>query len=427
MPPSTGVLESFNRPDEAPITTGSPASTGFGKPNLTGEHLEYPSSSYRDWCHPTSFPANQEVYYTVSATTTNRFLEAFARVQNPNTANLNAYNVEINTNTGGWTLSTVLKNAYKSIGTGTKAIAAGDKVWLKCEGTSIKAIHVASGGAETTIISVTDSAVTGSGQIGCGMQSSGANLTIDDFGGGALSTGKTVSVGQVTETSTALGVSHLKSRAIAQAFETDTAQVVSSRKTKAMGQSSEVGSARATTPHKARSVGLVSDNEEARPVAPAKTASVGQASEVVSAGTAVPSKSLDVGKAGESGEALSFSPVGQHVVPLGRAAGVDEAQSLSIGVLRVRQVGQAVETEGATSVLVLKRLTLDQALEASEAGALASLKAPIIAPVVGSDSALALDAAAPTATYGGTPVATFSGSAAATYGGMAGATYRGGS
>jgi hypothetical protein len=406
MPPSTGILDNFSRADESPVGANwTAASTGFGKLNLTTNVLQFPSSSYRDCCWNTSFAANQEAYYTVPATTSGRFLEIFGRITNPNTANLNAYNVEINTSTGGWTLSSVLKNAYKSLGTSTKAIAAGDKVWLKCEGTSIKAIHIASGGVETTIISVTNSEVAGAGQIGCGMQSSGANLTIDDFGGGALSSGKSASLGQPSEADTAqsvfrskarsLGqpseseqahaVARLKARRLGQASDVELALPVAVQKTRTIGQAAEASAALAVARGKAlavgeaveadhplsiaaeknRAIGQASEAGVAQPIAHLKAVQLGQATEADVASPVVPAKALGTGQAIENDEAFPFSPAGQLVVPVGQVQGGEAARPVTI--VKSRSLGQVQEASAAFGLELLKALTVGRPAENDEA------------------------------------------------------------
>lgn len=188
------LLDNFNRANETPLSNGGawkgPIFSGDAQLLLNGNRVSAAGSSvWADSYWATKFPSNQIVGYEIAAKVSSRIFEMSVRIQNPGTSNLNLYYCAINTSTGAWELGSVVKGVEATVGTGSKALTVGDKVYLEASGTTIRCIHETAAGVKTTVIEKTSSAVSGEGFIGASLLSNGTELAIDNFYGGALEEG----------------------------------------------------------------------------------------------------------------------------------------------------------------------------------------------------------------------------------------------
>ncbi len=193
MPPSTGILDNFNRANESPIVGGWKGPIfSVDKPLvLESEALRAITSEWYDSYWATKATADQEWYFTVTTLPASRFHELYARLQNPGGSKPTAYVLSVST-AGSWKLYRVIEGKETEIGSGSKAVATGDRYWINVKGTTIKCIHERAG-VETVVIEKTDTQVTGEGYGGVALQGTGSSghTAVDDFGGGTLSTGTT--------------------------------------------------------------------------------------------------------------------------------------------------------------------------------------------------------------------------------------------
>jgi len=187
------LLDNANRANETPLNNGGawkgPVFNGDKQVALTSERFANSENAWSNSYWATKFAANQVVRVTVAATTTSRTFELTARIQNPGLSTLNCYYLAVTT-AGAWELGSVKAGVEATVGTGTKTIAVGDKLWLECNGTTIKCVHETAAGVKTTVIEKTNSTVSGEGFIGCA--GSGTGIAWDDFYGGALTEDVTV-------------------------------------------------------------------------------------------------------------------------------------------------------------------------------------------------------------------------------------------
>ena len=181
--------DDFNRADNTSSLgaswTGSIRPSGWPSHGISSNKL-YPSSAYKSSYYNTQLAADQEASATLSTVASagsNPWTEIVVRVQNPNSASLNSYQLRVN-NGSSYIIKTVA-GTETTIGGNYGAGADGDVFKLGAVGTTITAYKNGS-----QIGSVTDSSVSGAGYAGI---SSGddTSIRVDDFlaqeiGGGAV-------------------------------------------------------------------------------------------------------------------------------------------------------------------------------------------------------------------------------------------------
>jgi hypothetical protein len=199
------------------------------------------------------------------------------------------------------------------------------------------------GAAATTVgqASETDSAlsVTPVKQVAVG-QPSEADSAL------SVTPAKSTSIGQASETDAALSVSPARIVDVGQATETDTALSISTSTTAEVGLSSESDSALSVTPSKVVNVGIASETDSALTITPSGVTAVGQATETDTALNIDPLKQVNLGQPSETDTALSITPA--RGVSVGLASEADSA--LGITHRKEVQVGLASETDTAISI-----------------------------------------------------------------------------
>lgn len=198
LQPSTPVLDNFNRADAGTLganwSVNTAVGAGSGHQAITGnqmynDDIDWAYSNYTSlYWNPTSFNADQEVYMTIAAVSSynnNDNMTLFARLSNPGGSSTN-YTVT-------FTDAHKLKISKQVAGVSTTLDASvdytpqnGDKLWLKCKGTTIS-VYLYRSGVWTLLKSVTDSDVAGGGYIGFYIGGNpGMYWHYDDFGGGNI-------------------------------------------------------------------------------------------------------------------------------------------------------------------------------------------------------------------------------------------------
>jgi hypothetical protein len=360
------LLDNGNRTNETPLNNGGawkgPVFNGDKQVALASERFANSENAWSNSYWATKFPANQVVRITVAASVASRTFELTARIQNPGLSTLNCYYLAVTT-AGGWELGSVKAGVEATVGTGTKTIAVGDKLWLECNGTAIKCIHETSGGVKTTVIEKTNSTVAGEGFIG--HAGSGTGIAWDDFYGGAIEeAGTKVTLGQSTETDSPrpLGVVKTIRKTLTPAAETGSAQTLSRSKRVTLGTAAEVDGARVLA--RAKRVAFVPAGESGSAVArPAlKRISPGIAAGSDAAVGLARAKQVGLLSAAEADSVLLIR-VTRHVA-LAPAGEVDSA--VGIMVLKTIHVAFSPATEAgdAVSARLSKRLALSFAIEA---------------------------------------------------------------
>lgn len=187
--PVTPALDDFNTGASqnliAASRTGWDAGALWGEVNYyqtdaTPTKVVVPTAVDRSALWGTSFAADQEAWVTF-ASAGNGFT-LYARVTSVSSPVAYA----LSQAAGSTTVSLVKSPSFASIGSFVQAMSTGDTLALRCVGTTISAYYTASGGAESLALSVTDSVVTGAGQIGFDNASTAGTTSFDAFGGGAI-------------------------------------------------------------------------------------------------------------------------------------------------------------------------------------------------------------------------------------------------
>lgn len=192
MPILTPLLDNFNRTMAEPPTgwsTGSGLNTTDSLRNLSNQ-LAKGTTGYRGCARfNTVFPADQEVWVEIGSLAADDFsLEV--RIQNGATSTARSYVLLADVLTPGtYYLQRYANGAFAAtLATNTTGptMAVGGFLVLRAVGTNLTAYYITSGGTETQLFNVTDSNITGAGQIGVNIGTTGAGPTFDNFGGGGL-------------------------------------------------------------------------------------------------------------------------------------------------------------------------------------------------------------------------------------------------
>lgn len=191
--PSTSVLDNFNRADGAIGANWPDKPTSSYSPLTISSNQAAGSVGNNGSFWITSFAGDQEIFTDVPVipSSAGNTFDIWARGTGLNgSGKLNAY-------MGQWAVTGTAMKLFKFVAgaatqlgtTVTQAMANGDGLGISCVGTTIT-LWYRSGpaGTWTSVIQVTDSAVSGAGQIGISSQGS-STMRFDNFGGGAPSGG----------------------------------------------------------------------------------------------------------------------------------------------------------------------------------------------------------------------------------------------
>lgn len=190
--PTTGILDNFNRADEAPVSDGGkwsfPAFSGDRQMNLVSNALTTTSSWCSEWRNNANYGPDVEVFLDVpNKPAGGNAVELLARLVNgPGTAALDGYLLDVVANTGAWTLWRIDNNTQSLMASGTQAWNSGDGIGLEIIGTMIKGKR-RSAGVWSDVVTTSESSYTAAGRIGLAAN----GMTVDNFGGGTVVVGGT--------------------------------------------------------------------------------------------------------------------------------------------------------------------------------------------------------------------------------------------
>lgn len=200
--PTTSVLTSFTGSDEDPLSEGG----NWSGPILSARGRGIRSSNQRrpgttgnatkqDYWTPATF-TETEVFATIASkgASNGHYVDLWARIVEPNSANLDAYLLEVTVATGSdtWVLWRFNNASAASIATLTATeVAVGDQIGLEVTGTgatvTLNAYHKPSAGSWTLVGTHGDSdasRITSAGYIG--IETAATLWYLDDFGGGEV-------------------------------------------------------------------------------------------------------------------------------------------------------------------------------------------------------------------------------------------------
>lgn len=188
-PFGTAVLDSFTRADSGTLGanwTADISGQGFSSWTIASNTCDASAGGFdSSYWNPSSFGPACEVFCTVTTLPATQELRLLARINNPGGSTVTAYELEVSVG-GADTLlyrrdSDVTRVLMGTIGV---SVAAGNKLALVCNGTSIQA-YKDTGGGWVQIANETDASYSNAGRIGIWNQNN-TTLAIDEFGGGDI-------------------------------------------------------------------------------------------------------------------------------------------------------------------------------------------------------------------------------------------------
>jgi len=191
------ILDDFNRIAESPITGldwGKLISGASNNLNLASNQVACNGSSTGEsyWI-PKTFGPDVEVFVTVATLPgTGNAVRVHARLQQPGGAgSQDGYQIRTNQVSGSANdqvfIERIDNNAITTIATFTQELATGDKVGIRCVGTTIEAWYKSGAGAWTKLGQATDATYSADGYVGVGIR--GTAGRIDDFSVGTITDG----------------------------------------------------------------------------------------------------------------------------------------------------------------------------------------------------------------------------------------------
>jgi hypothetical protein len=193
--PTTGVIDSFNRANEDPLSDGGKWSIGpddFGgtnnfrvASNVAAQGTAAGSNGYRN---DQDYGPDCEVYCTIDLVPSTAIV-LYARCVNIGAGTTDGYACYFNfSGTDDALICRVDNDGLVGLGSAITAPASyanGDKLGLECIGSTIAA-YVFQSGSWTQLGTRSDGAYTAAGKIGVKISDAGANGRMDDFGGGTV-------------------------------------------------------------------------------------------------------------------------------------------------------------------------------------------------------------------------------------------------
>ena len=183
--PSTSVLDSFGDTEGPPMTGWATPTGTAGLKSASGVCLANAANAFGIWNSVLS-GADEECFCTVTtALAAGGLVAVFARFKDiASAATVDGYGVTVTeAATDSWTITIYTNGTPTTLGAGfTQEVSNGDKIGIRCIGSSIQAWYCASGGSWTMLASRTDTTYAAAGYIGAAI--SDTTGRIDDFGGG---------------------------------------------------------------------------------------------------------------------------------------------------------------------------------------------------------------------------------------------------
>lgn len=199
------LLDDFNRANENPLANGNWTSiveqTDSGGLQLTS-NVVAKTGSGTTWSESywgTTFGPDTEVTAKINTIGSTDAFALWLRVTNPGLSTMSGYLADFSFDTTAMTIYKCVSGAFTSIGTITiSTYSAGDIIGFSAIGTTLTVTRNG-----TAIKTITDSAITGAGKVGLGINNKGSG-TLDDFSADTVSTTKSIA-GNINATSTLSG------------------------------------------------------------------------------------------------------------------------------------------------------------------------------------------------------------------------------
>lgn len=180
--PSEAVLDDFNRADGALGANWSPDTFSFSNPapTISSNRLVGIAGDNRAYYSLTQHLADGQVAATVPVLAPTNEKAALAwRVQGPDTAGVDGYEVESNQTGDGLRIFRVDNQSYTQIGLLESPLVAGDKMGVRFTGSSHEFYLVPSSGPKLHLGTITDATYTSGGYGGLTLE--GTTVRVDDF------------------------------------------------------------------------------------------------------------------------------------------------------------------------------------------------------------------------------------------------------
>jgi hypothetical protein len=184
--PTSGSLDTFNRANTGPPPSANWTTDqyGFGLPGLkvVSNACACNGGFAAGWWSASSFAADQEAWVTVSTWVDE--VEVHIRLQNPGTAGVDGYILNVISGSNLWRIYRMTDQNTTLLASGAITMSSGDQIGISAVGTTLTAYQNHAGGGWTTLGSTTDATYNTSGYIG--LFASSASTVFDNFGGGAV-------------------------------------------------------------------------------------------------------------------------------------------------------------------------------------------------------------------------------------------------
>ncbi len=208
--PTTGILDNFNR-----ANTGPPPSANWsqGPFDFTATHglqvvsnqlkaAQFGSFTRQDnYWNAASFGPDSEVYATIASLNTSNEVGLYLRGSSIGSGTSNGYYLNIDlAPTATWTMQSITSGSSTTLGsTFNQSLSSGDSVGYSVSGSTLTAWYKPSAGSWTALASRTDTTYASAGRIGVGLAGTNTATILDNFGGGTIAGGFSVSTnGSVT-------------------------------------------------------------------------------------------------------------------------------------------------------------------------------------------------------------------------------------
>jgi hypothetical protein len=184
-PPTTPILDNFNRPNEGPPPSASWTDV-VGGFSVVDNHAEASVSSVDVWT-ASQFGADQEAYFTITSKPTINDTSSLGVVLRFDDVNINGYLVTLVPQSGADHIAVwrVTGGVVTSLGTIFQEYHAGDKIWVKVVGDQIS-VYLDQGSGYILFGPFTDATYNQAGYIGIYAAGAAAGGALDDFGGGEI-------------------------------------------------------------------------------------------------------------------------------------------------------------------------------------------------------------------------------------------------
>lgn len=190
--PTTGLLDSFTRADENPLSGGGnwdgPMYSGGSELLVTSNQIGQAGSFANSWWAASTFGPDCEAYMVMSTVSSGGGqMVLFVRVQSPGTTGIDGY--ELFDVSGTTRFFRIDNEAETQLGADiTHSFSNGDSLGFEAIGSTLTA-YDKSAGTWSSYGSRTDATYGSAGSIGAGINSSGPRG--DDFSGGTITSGAT--------------------------------------------------------------------------------------------------------------------------------------------------------------------------------------------------------------------------------------------